>query len=199
MLTPGRPPPTCTRATRGPKLVLTPRLETRTRTPGASRTDIPNKRTLPGLSAAMPNHSSHPRQIPQLAPERRSQPLDGCVRRLSLARCVRHVTADQEHLAPTTHDMRLLGMCAPQTARGTRDPAVRFIDHRPIGRLRRCARSAAPTGTGGVGPWRYRSREAPPGAMPRLASTGCLPADFWILANAAGPSATPHCSARPTR
>ncbi|GAB3198214.1 hypothetical protein GCM10027261_25150 [Geodermatophilus arenarius] len=34
-----RPPPTCTRAALGPMLVRTPRLEARTRTPGASLTE----------------------------------------------------------------------------------------------------------------------------------------------------------------
>lgn len=37
------------------------------------------------------------------------------------------------------------------------------------------------------------------GATPRWASTGYFLADPSILANAAGPRSTPHCSAKPTR
>src|SRR5689334_14643843 len=49
---PGRPPPTCSRAARGPMLVRMPRLEARTRTPGAIFTEKPMTPPLPSSSLA---------------------------------------------------------------------------------------------------------------------------------------------------
>ncbi|GAA1599894.1 hypothetical protein GCM10009742_54730 [Kribbella karoonensis] len=51
--TPVLPPPTCTRAARGPMLVRTPRLDARIRTPGATFTENPT--TVPP-----PNHAHLP-------------------------------------------------------------------------------------------------------------------------------------------
>jgi hypothetical protein len=129
---PARPPPTCTRAARGPMLVRTPRLEARTRTPGASLIEKPTTqsywqacrpvRRLPeyrGTSASRVSRSRHFRhsRISNTASawltDGKRTP-EGCptlllrdMRRTTssmLTRTARHRASDHRHRSPQATD-----------------------------------------------------------------------------------------------
>ena len=77
---------------------------------------------------------------------------------------------------------------APVDSNSRREPPIRELAVQPSARPR-CDRRRR----------RSPCHVARSGATPLLVATGCLLADFSILAKAAGPRSTPHCSASPTR